>query len=145
MEQPKIEIVIGDQFPKKVIPLIEGAKQSINIMVYDWRWYPDQIGSQIQLFNNAIIRAHQKGITVKVVVNKRLVKEILRRQQIRVKRIESSKLLHVKLMIIDDFISILGSHNYTKNAFNINYEISAIIYDDAIAETLKRYFNNFFY
>lgn len=141
----KIDIVIGRAFPRKVIPLIEQAKKEIDIIVYDWGWYPNEIGEQIQIFNNAIVRAHHKAIVVKAVVHKRLIKVILEREGLRVKRVESSKLLHTKLMIIDDEIAILGSHNYTKNAFNINYEVSVIIYDREIAMKFKNYFENFFY
>lgn len=145
MTDLKIDIAIGRQFPKKVIPLIEQAKKEIDIIVYDWGWYPDEIGEQIQLFNNAIIRAKQKGVIVKAVVLKRLIAEILRREDIMVKRIESSKLLHTKLMIIDDEIVIVGSHNYTKNAFNINFEASVILRDEETTRKFKNYFENFFY
>lgn len=145
MDQPKIDIAIGREFPRKVIPLIEGAKKSIAIIVYDWLWYPDEIGEKIQLFNNAIIRANNKGIEVRVCVHKRLIYEILRRAGIKAKRLQSSKSLHVKLMIIDNEITIVGSHNYTKNAFNINYEASVILRDTETARKFKEYFNPMFY
>lgn len=145
MEAPKIEIAISREFPQKVIPLIERAKKSIAIIVYDWLWYPDQIGANIQLFNNAIIRANNRGIEVRVCVNKRLIAEILRRAGVQVKRLQSSKSLHVKLMIIDNEITIIGSHNYTKNAFNINYEASVILRDEETARKFKEYFNPFFH
>lgn len=145
MENLKIETAIGREFPKKVTPLIEQAKKSIEIIVYDWGWYPNEIGEKIQLFNNAIVRAKNRGVIVKAVVLKRLIAEILRREGIRVKRVESSKLLHAKLMIIDDEIVIVGSHNYTKNAFNINFEASVILRDEETTRKFKNYFENFFY
>lgn len=145
MTDLKIETAIGREFPKKVIPLIEQAKKSIEVIVYDWGWYPNEIGEKIQLFNNAIVRAKQKGVVVKAVVLKRLIAEILRREGIMVKRVESSKLLHAKLMIIDDKIVIVGSHNYTKNAFNINFEASVILRDEETTRKFKNYFENFFY
>ena len=52
--------IIGKEFGPKVIPLIKQARKSIDIIVFDWRWYPDQIGSAIQRFNNAIITASKK-------------------------------------------------------------------------------------
>ncbi len=145
MENLKIETAIGREFPKKVTPLIEQAKKSIEIIVYDWGWYPNEIGEKIQLFNNAIVKAKNRGVVVKVVVLKRLIAEILRREGIMVKRIESSKLLHIKLMIIDNQIVIVGSHNYTKNAFNINFEASVILRDEETTKRFKDYFENFFY
>ena len=145
METLKIETAIGEQFPKKVIPLIEDAKTSIAIIVYNWYWYPDEIGTQIQLFNNAIVRANNRGVEVRVCVQERKIAEILKQAGIRVKKIDSSKTLHSKLMIIDNDITIVGSHNYTKNAFDINYEASVILRDTKTARKFKEYFNPFFY
>jgi len=145
MEAQKIELVIGREFPKKVIPLIEDAKTSIAIIVYDWLWYPDEIGTQIQLFNNAIIRANNRGVNVRVCVQKHKIAEILKQAGVKVRRLQSSKSLHVKLMIIDNEITIVGSHNYTKNAFDINYEVSVILRNEETARKFKEYFNPFFH
>jgi len=145
MPDQKTEILIGRAFARQVIPLINEAKKSVNIIVYNWLWYPNEIGSKIQNFNQAIVQADKRGIEVKAVVQKTLIAEILRREGVKVRKVESSKVLHTKLMIIDDAIAILGSHNYTMNAFNINYEVSVIIHDPEIIAELKEYFSNFFY
>lgn len=145
MVEQEPTILIGRAFAREVTPLIKNAKKSIKIIVYNWLWYPNEIGSKIQIFNQAIVQANKRGIDVKVVVQKILIAEILRREEIKVKKIETSKTLHTKLMIIDDEIVILGSHNYTMNAFNINYEISVILYNEAILEKMIEYFKNFFY
>lgn len=144
MENTTIQTAISREFSKKVIPIIDNAKKSVCIMVYEWLWYPDQIGSTIQLFNNSIIRAKQRGVEVKAVVWKREISDLLNKAGIKAKWIGQSKLLHVKLMIIDDKIVIIGSHNYTKNAFDINFEASVIISDQKTAETLRQFFDGFF-
>jgi len=138
------DVIISREFPKKVIPLIKQAKKSIDIIVFDWGWYPDEIGEQIQIFNNAIYNANRNGVKVRAVVQKRLIKSILFQLGIDVRIMLSNKLLHIKLMIIDSETAILGSHNYTKNAFNINYEVSIIIKDKDNIARLQTYFNNIF-
>ena len=138
------EIIISREFPKKVIPLIKKAKKSIDIIVFDWGWYPDEIGEPIQIFNNAIFNANKHGVNVRAIVQKRLINAILNNLNIKAKILHSSKLLHIKLMIIDGEIAILGSHNYTKNAFNVNHEVSIIVKDQTSIEKLTEYFNNFF-
>lgn len=145
MPNQKTEILIGRAFAQEVIPLINNAKKSIDIIVYNWLWYPNETGSKIQNFNQEIVQANKRGIEVKAVVQKTLIAEILRRENIKVRKIESGRVLHTKLMIIDDKIAILGSHNYTMNAFNINYEVSVIIHDPDIVAQLKGYLENFFY
>jgi len=137
-----IETIIGKEFPKKVIPLIEKAEKSIFIIVYDWRWYPDQIGSAIQKFNNAIITLSKKNKEIKVITNRPYINKVLKQLNIKVHTINTSKTLHTKLMIIDNEIAILGSHNYSMNAFTINYEVSVIIQDEKVVERFKSYFEN---
>lgn len=138
----QITTIIGKEFASKVIPLIEQTKKSIDIIVYDWKNYPDQPGSAIQRFNNAIINAAQKGKRVKVITNRPYINPILPQLNIKTKKSYSKKTLHTKLMIIDNKIAILGSHNYTMNAFTINHEVSVIIRDPKVVQRLNQYFNN---
>ena len=138
------EVIISREFPKKVIPLIKNATKSIDIIVFDWGWYPDEIGEQIQIFNNAIFNKNRKGVKVRALVQRNLIKIILTKCGIDAKVLHSAKLLHIKLMIIDSKIAILGSHNYTKNAFNINHEVSMITRQEEDILRLKEYFNNLY-
>jgi phosphatidylserine/phosphatidylglycerophosphate/cardiolipin synthase-like enzyme len=136
------KMLIGRDFPREVTPLINKAKKSISIVVFDWGWYPEEIGEKIQIFNQAIVRAQRRNVAVKALVNKRLIRTILENVGIEAKQINSTKLLHTKLMIIDSEVAILGSHNYTKNAFNINFEASIMVYDKEFIEKAENYFEN---
>jgi len=122
-----MQTIIGKEFHTKVIPLIDKASRDIKIMVFDWRWYTHDAGSPAQLFNQSIVRAQKRGVKVKVITNVYEVLEVLRNQGCSVKKLLSSKLMHVKLMIIDNNVVIIGSHNYTQNAFTVNYEVSVIL------------------
>ena len=142
MPTTQLTLIIGREFGPKIVPLIKRAKNSIDIVVYDWRWYPDQIGSEIQKFNNAIIDTQKRGKKVRVIVNSRNVVYVLSANKVEVRKLSSYRKVHTKLLIIDDDIAILGSHNYTMNAFTINYEVSVIIQDKEIVKRLKSYFEN---
>ena len=48
--------------------------------------------------------------------------------------------LHSKAIVIDDFISIVGSANLDERSFNQNFEVNAFIYDDKTADDLKKLF-----
>ena len=135
-------LIIGKEFPIKIIPLIQQAQKSIDIIVFDWRWYPDNIGSTIQQFNHEIIKVARKNLRVRAIVNSKKIGGILKQNNIEIKTHNSKKLLHTKLMIIDGERAILGSHNYTLNAFTINHEISVIIHNEIIVNQLKTYFGN---
>lgn len=136
-----METIIGKEFPEKVIPLIKEAKNSIDIVVYNWYWYPDQIGSEIQRFNNAIIDARKKGKKVRVITNSKKIVGILRENKIEAKEFISSKTLHAKLILIDDQTAISGSHNYTMSAFTTNFEVSVITQERDVVKRLKLFFD----
>ena len=127
-----IETIIGSQFPKKVIPLIDQAVKSIDIIVFDWRWYPQDPGASVQLFNQSIVRARRRGVRVRAIVNNDEIIRVLKEVGCEAKKLITQSLVHSKLMIIDYSLVISGSHNYTQSAFQMNLETS-VIFDDAVA------------
>ncbi len=134
--------LIGPQYPTKVIPLIENAKWEILIVVYDWRWYPEDIGSTIQIFNQKIIWKAQRGVKVRAILNNFDTARILNENNIDARVKNFNKLLHTKLLLIDENISVLGSHNLTKNAFERNLECSVIIDNEEVNKIYREYFEN---
>ncbi len=136
------EIIVGNEFPKKVTPLIKSAHRSIDIIVFDWRWYPDQVGSNIQIFNNAIVDRSRHGVQCRAITNFNSNFDLLKSLGIKVKKYSSRKTLHSKLIIIDGKFAIIGSHNYTMGAFNINHELSIMIDQPAFISRLEQYFTN---
>jgi len=50
--------------------------------------------------------------------------------------------IHAKTMIIDDYISIVGTANMDHRSFDLNFEVNAIIYDTGFAKQLKDSFYN---
>jgi phosphatidylserine/phosphatidylglycerophosphate/cardiolipin synthase-like enzyme len=139
-----MEAIIGKEFPKKVIPLIEEAKKSIKIIVFDWRWYPHDPANPVQLFNQALVRAKRRGVDIKVLTNMSDIISILNNLGIEARKLTSKNLLHAKVMIIDDEILIIGSHNYTQSAFTMNLEVSIIIKDQQEISRVINYFNNLY-
>lgn len=48
--------------------------------------------------------------------------------------------MHSKAIVVDDYISIVGSANLDERSFNQNFEANAFIYDHKIASELKKQF-----
>lgn len=138
------EAIIGKQFPEKVIPLIEQAKTSIDIVVFDWRWYPQDPGASVQLFNQAIIRAVRRGVKVRAIANNDEIVRILNQNGCEAKKLLTAKLVHPKIMIIDNELVVTGSHNYTQSAFQMNYEMSMILRGREEIERIIEFFNNLY-
>jgi phosphatidylserine/phosphatidylglycerophosphate/cardiolipin synthase-like enzyme len=139
-----METIVGKQFPKKVIPLIEQAKRTIDIVVFDWRWYPQDPGASVQLFNQAIVRAVRRGVKVRAITNSEDIIKILKSVGVEAKKLISQKLVHAKLMILDNEKVIIGSHNYTQSAFQMNFEISVILDKLENISDFFSFFNNLY-
>ena len=135
-----MEALIGADYPKKVIPLLNAAKKNIDIVVYDWRWYPNQPAHAVQQFNAALVRAAQRGVLVRAVVNAPLLLPILASVGIKARQVAGKRTIHAKMVLIDDEILILGSHNFTRNAFGSNVEVSIVV---PVASDYRR-FRDFF-
>jgi len=138
----EIKSISGSQFPKEVIPLINSAKNTINIIVFDWRWYSNDPGATCQLFNQAVLAAARRGVKIRVITSNDKIIEILKKGGIDAKKLNISKLVHAKLMIIDENIVVTGSHNYTISAFTQNLEFSLIITDPLPQSETLSFFNN---
>ena len=137
-----IDSIFGPEFPKKVIPLIQAAKNSIKIIVFDWRWYPNDVGCAAQLFNQEIVASRRRGIDIHVKTNIQDTARVLRSQGIKVTHPQNRRLLHCKIIIIDDKHLVIGSHNYTQNAFTSNHEASVIIMDYSDILKFVSFFNS---
>jgi len=134
----------GADYPKKVIPLINEAKTSIDIVSYDWRWYRDQVGHPVQQFNIALVQAKQRGVEVRAVLNSALLLPTLNKVGIKARRLNDKRTVHTKMIIVDHKILVIGSHNLTRNAFTTNLETSVVIELTADDKRVLQYFENLY-
>lgn len=137
-----MEAIIGSEYPKKVIPLIENAKQTIKIIVFDWRWYPNEPANSAQLFNQAVVCACKRGVAVSCIGNSADIVKTLQGIGAKAKRLLTNKLVHVKMILIDGKILVIGSHNFSQSAFSMNYELSVIIDEQQDLNIYDKFFNN---
>lgn len=128
--------LIGKDYPDKVIPLINEAKKNIDIIVYDWRWYPNNPAFNVQQFNDALARAVKRGVFVRAIINTPQLLPILSSVGIKARCTRNRRTLHAKFLCIDNQTLVIGSHNFTKNAFNFNIEVSVVC---SIPESLTRF------
>ncbi len=136
--------IISKDFPRVVIPLIDSAMHSIDIVVFDWRFYPNDPANPVSLFNSALVRAYSRGVTVRCLVNSDLVLHAIRQLGFKVKKLESKRILHTKLLMVDRQKVIIGSHNYTQNAFSSNHEASIFVVLKDTSNGFVQYFENLF-
>ena len=136
--------LIGADFGKQLIPLIDEAKKNIEIVSYDWRWYADQNGHPVQQFNMAIVRAVQRGVLVRAVLNSSDLLPLLTKLNIRARCMKDKRTLHAKMILIDGKTLVIGSHNITRNAFTHNVEVSVVVEIPPEVTRLAEFFENLY-
>lgn len=136
--------IISKDFAKVVIPLLDSAVSSIEIIVYDWRFYPDDSECSVSLFNLAVASAAARGVRVRCLVQNSRVVDRLKIMGCDARQLHSKRILHTKLLIVDKVRVVLGSHNYTMSAFESNLEASIFVHLADKNNTLVQYFNNLF-
>ena len=134
----KIQGAIAQDYPKRVVPLVETAQNTIEILMYEWKWYGHESAGGVQKLNLALISAARRGVKIRVLLNiesmghaitkiNTRTAQILRLSNVEVKFGQVGIVTHAKMMILDDNILVLGSHNYSKAAFSRNQEASIIV------------------
>lgn len=132
-------IISPDDAENKIISLIDSAKESVYIENYYFT------NEKIAF---SLINAKNRGVKVKVLMEKNegveKVYNILISNGIEAKIDENSRLIHAKVIVIDEEIIIVGSHNLTKAAMKNNREISVVLFDRDLAKELIKIFEEDF-
>jgi phosphatidylserine/phosphatidylglycerophosphate/cardiolipin synthase-like enzyme len=138
-----------DLFPA-LMSVIDGAKSEILICMFSFKAgvhpdsYPDRIVA-------ALARAAHRGVRVKVVlettgdkandltVQNLKTKNLLEEKGVMVYLDSPKKTTHTKLILVDERIVLLGSHNFTSSALMHNNEISILIDRPELAKKVRQY------
>ena len=120
-----------------IIPSLQNAKESIYIAMF--------------YFTNKkileeLIKAQQRGVDVKIIVDASFAKdfsryiELMRENKIPVNVENWAGKMHCKLAVIDNYITLTGSLNWTNSAINFNDENFLKIQNSRIANKTTKYF-----
>jgi phosphatidylserine/phosphatidylglycerophosphate/cardiolipin synthase-like enzyme len=138
------EPIIGAEYSQKLVELLDQCKQSVDLVCYDWRWYPNQPGHKVQQFNNAVVRAVNRGVIVRAVLNSKELIPLLQKLGVHARRLKDRRVVHSKLIIIDRELLIIGSHNFSRNAFGSNIETSLLVSIPKEVNRFHEFFENLF-
>lgn len=149
----KIIPIISTDYTKIVMDLIRSATRSIDICAYTWIWYSHAGLSTIQQFNRLIIEKCRQGLPVRVRLNQEAKDHYLTQQNartasalnrypIQIKHDHTGTTSHLKMIIIDKEIVIIGSHNLTKRSVSQNHETSVAIFGAEACRDFNKYFEN---
>ncbi len=137
-----VKLIIGKEYVPNITPLFDSAKNTLDIVAYDFRLYPDQIGGLPFQLLESLKSALRRGVKIRIITMRLESCEPLKALGFSAKHWQTGKTLHAKFFVADNSIAVLGSHNYTNNALTLNHEVSVIVNCAAFAAELQNYFND---
>ncbi len=123
---------------------LKNAKSSIHIVSFEVKYYENYANSSMNLIVQELIKAKERGVDVKIVVDEFSEKdnahEILIKNGVEVKNDSKKTTTHSKLIVIDGETVILGSTNLSYYGLEKNHEANVLIRDEKVADYFYRYF-----
>ena len=146
---PAVLLANEDYFPA-LIEAIDEAQSEIFVCIFSFKTdmhkdsYPDRILGHLA-------RAAKRGVKVTVIMEiagrgddelsmqNRQTGELLEAKGVKVYFDSPRKTTHTKLIVIDERLVILGSHNWTQSALKHNNEISILLERPDLATRARNY------
>ncbi len=129
-----------DACAEHIISLIDNANTSVHVAVYSFT---------LDALGDALVRAKQRGLDVKVIVEKDQLSQYSEYQRLKSAgipvRVDSNPAsMHNKFAVIDGEIVITGSFNWSKNADTRNDENIVVIRSEGLAFDYEKEFQELF-
>jgi cardiolipin synthase len=143
-----MQLLTNEQFLPAAIQLISDAKKSIYIATFKAEMTTKPRGRRLTKLFDRLIEKSRLGLDVRLLISKReeyghipltnlfAVRE-LKKNRVRVRHLRNSRLCHAKILIIDNEVAILGSHNLSIKSCHSNFEVSLCIIDPYIVGQLQ--------
>lgn len=135
------ELVIDTAYIDRAIALINKAEREILICAYAWRLYENEPERGIQRVFTAIIKARKRGVDVRCIIDKYTSVKPLTEYGIQTRFIGQRNTMHTKAICVDKYALMLGSHNLTARATELNRECSIVSYELETILQFQEYFN----
>ncbi len=130
---------------------LSSAKKSIHVLMFTARYYPRYPNDANAIILRDLIGAKKRGVDVKIILDasdwnagntykNKLFGDSLARCGIEVYYDPIDVTSHDKLVIIDGYITIVGSTNWSYFAIAKNNEASVLIKSKPVAEYFEKYF-----
>ena len=136
-----MEILTGNKYHKAVAAAIGSAERQIKIVMFKWRETAPGSHGDIDSVNRTLRAALGRGRSVQAIVNDDATARYLKTLGAKVKRTRAKKLIHAKMIICDDAVAFVGSHNLTENAARANLEISLKLTEPEACAELSKVFD----
>jgi phosphatidylserine/phosphatidylglycerophosphate/cardiolipin synthase-like enzyme len=147
-----VQLVTDAQYFQVAKKMIQEAKASVQVMMFEMRYYDEHPTSPSNLLIKELIDAKKRGMKVEVILEVREDEDRTTQANRHTGKMLSVggveviydplfKTTHAKVMVVDEGQVLLGSTNWTYYALTNNNEISVLIRSKEVAKALVDYFN----
>lgn len=119
-----------------IISSINSAKSDIFLAMYNFSY---------KKIAKELVKASKREVSVTVLfeddklIKDRTILDMLKNSGINVISIKDKQKMHLKAMLIDGKLAIIGSINYTKKSFESNSDLVFISSDESLVSKLKEF------
>ena len=147
-----VQLVLDAQYVQVAQKMIKEAQESIQVMMFEMRYYDEHPNTPSNLLIKELIDAKKRGVKTEVILEVREDEDRTTQTNRRTGKMLSEggveviydplfKTTHAKVMVVDGELSLLGSTNWTYYALTSNNEASVLIRSKEVAKELVDYFN----
>ncbi len=147
-----IQVVIDAQYFQVAKKMIQEARSSVRVMMYEMGYYEKYPNTPTNLLIRELIEARKRGVKVEVILEvkegedrttkrNRQTGKMLLKGGVEVVYDSPLKTTHTKFLVVDGELTLLGSTNWTFYAMTNNHEAAVLIRSKEVARELVDYFN----
>ncbi len=152
--QADVQDISSDKYFEATLNELNSAKSSIQVVMYLVSMSPDQPESQVSQLMNTLIKAKERGVDVKVILDQNInfesessedavtsnknqkAYELLKKNNVPVFFDTSDTYTHAKAIVIDNETVILGSTNWSTAALTRNNESNVLVRSKELAQSI---------
>ncbi|MBN1900482.1 hypothetical protein JW926_04055 [Candidatus Sumerlaeota bacterium] len=142
----------NEDYVHAVHKLFNAARSNIRIMAYQAWFYEEYPDSDSNMFLQELIQAKKRGVDVRVLLETSNWDQNLDQQnKAFAKRLEEAGVVvyfdhkeltsHQKVIIIDDYATVVSSHNWSHYSLHVNNEAAVLIWSREAAKAFFDYIN----
>ncbi len=147
-----IQVLVDRDYYHSLLSDLRHANCCVKVAMYSMIYDEDDPYDWANDLIRELVYAKQRGVNVSVVIEYRTyygymddnlpAYNYLLSNGVNVKLDNEADTDHLKLVLIDDKIVYVGSHNWSESALYYNHETSVKIVSEEIAQTFKGYLRN---
>jgi len=147
-----VQLVMDAQYFEVAKKLIQEAKHSIQVMMFEMGYYDRYPNTPSNLLIKELMNATKRGVKVEVILEvkegedrttkrNRHTGKVLSEGGVEVIYDPLFKTTHAKFIVVDGRLTLLGSTNWTYYALTSNNEASVLVRSKEVAQATMDYFN----